>query len=105
MDAITLNAVISKDRQLIVELPDDLPEGPVRLVIQPIATPDKVAKEITRGELQAQLAAAGLLANLSELEIPDDLEEVTEEDLEELDHMITIPLNIDALIDEERGDY
>ncbi|MCC7451732.1 MAG: hypothetical protein IT324_30265 [Anaerolineae bacterium] len=40
MDAVTLNAVVSEDRQLIVDLPDDIPVGPVKLVIQPVDAPD-----------------------------------------------------------------
>ncbi len=39
MDAVTLNAIVSEDRRLIVDLPDAIPAGPVKLVIQPVDTP------------------------------------------------------------------
>ena len=103
MDAITLNAVINDDNQLIVDLPADLPKGPVRLTIEPINAPLIEEAELTLEEIRARLAAGGALATY--LDIPDDIGEATEEALEELDKLITIPLHMDALIDEERGEY
>ena len=105
MNRITLNVNVGKERKLIIDLPDDVPEGLLKITIEsPEPSPSEDAK-ITREELQAQLAAAGLLANLADWEIPDDLGSSTEEDLEELDRLITSPLNVDAFLDEERGEY
>ena len=38
MVAVRLSALVNEKHQLIVTLPDDLPVGPVELVLQPVKT-------------------------------------------------------------------
>ncbi len=99
MDAVFLNAVVGEDGHLIVDTVVDLPAGPVQVMV----TPDTPV--LTREIARARLLAGGLLA--TDLGIPDDLEleEVSEEELEELSHLIPPGRPSDELIDEDRGTH
>lgn len=103
MDAVTLNAVVSEDRRLIVDLPDNIPAGPVKLVIQPVDTPIGNKHELTWEEARAKLMAAGRLA--INLGIPDDLEDISDEELEELSKLAAGGRSAQEIIDEDRGEY
>jgi hypothetical protein len=103
MDAVTLNAMVSEDRRLIVDLPDDIPVGPVKLVIQPMDAPIGGKHELTWEEARAKLMAAGRLA--VNLDIPDDLEDISDEELEELSKLAAGGRSAQEIIDEDRGEY
>lgn len=65
MDSITLIGMISSDRRLVVELPDDLPTGRVELVIRSLDIPIENAAELTRDELCTRLQNAGILRSVN----------------------------------------
>ena len=61
MQPIILTAVVDEKRRIMIDLPDDLPLGPIELVIRPlIANSDH---EMTREEMRARLIAAGHSSN------------------------------------------
>lgn len=70
MTDIWLSAVVTEDRKLIVEVPDEVPPGRVDVLIQ---VPDAEAAKYTnpaREAARAKLAAAGILSKAHEL-LPD----------------------------------
>jgi len=61
MVAVRLSAVITDERELIVTVPDDIPAGPVELVIESPETASAYSNP-DRNIARAKLAAAGLLS-------------------------------------------
>ena len=64
MISVTVKGIVAEDRRLTIELPEGMPSGPVEVTITSV-TPDANASpevELTREQLQALLAADGLLA-------------------------------------------
>lgn len=102
MDAIRLSGVVNENHELIVTLPDDIPVGPVELVLQPIKS-SEAANE--RETILAQLRAAGILVKPEDLGIPADLEYVSDEELLELGVLPPGAPTSDQLINEDRGPY
>jgi hypothetical protein len=78
MVAVRLSAVINEDRELIVKLPDNIPSGPVELLIQLPETGDAITINPAREAARAKLVAAGLLSTAHRLpsgtRIPTDAE-------------------------------
>ncbi len=98
---ITLRATISKDRRLIVELPDDIPVGPVELVIRPLRQKAPAASSLAREGIRAQLRAAGLL--LEGPFAPPGILPLSDEELEALRRRLPRGARTaDAMIDEDR---
>jgi hypothetical protein len=77
MVTIQLSAIVDKNGQLTVKVPDNIPPGPINVIIQSPEASDLApnnAREIAR----AKLAAAGLLSSAHRLplntRIPTDAE-------------------------------
>lgn len=96
MDAIIVDAVVREDGHLIIDTVVDLPAGPVQVIITP--TEPVLTREIAR----ARLLAGGALATV--LGIPDDVEDISEEEIEELSRLIPPGRSSDELIDEDRAE-
>jgi hypothetical protein len=82
MVAIRLPAVITEDRKLIVQLPDDVPAGAVEIEIRPQVAPQTDTGEIVnpaREAARAKLAAAGALSTAHRL--PEGVIPPTEEEM------------------------
>jgi hypothetical protein len=80
MAAIRLSALVTEDRQLIVQIPEDIPAGPVELVIQVLEAPTSTAViNPAREAARAKLAAAGMLSHTHRL--PDGMIPPTEEEM------------------------
>jgi hypothetical protein len=82
MVAIRLPAVITEDRKLIIELPDDVPAGAVEVVIHTQDASQAEEGEIinpAREAARAKLAAAGLLSTAHRL--PEGVIQPTEEEM------------------------
>lgn len=105
MDAITVSAVVGEDRRLIIDLPADTPVGPVDVVIKPHVSLQAEVVNPAREAARARLRAAGLLATAADLGIPDDLEYISDEELDELGRMAPGARPSEELIDEDRGEY
>jgi hypothetical protein len=105
MTTIRLSAVVNEKHELIVTLPDDVPVGPVELLLQSVASPTETpAKPTTERErIHAQLLAAGLLVKPEDMGIPADLEYVSDEELLEIGILPEGAPRSDQLIDEDRG--
>lgn len=99
MVAIRVSAVIGEDRQLVVQLPEDTPVGAVELEIHLLNSPVHEERE----EIRARLLAAGLLVRPEDMDIPEDLEYISDEALEELVHLPPGSPTSDQLIDRDRG--
>jgi hypothetical protein len=96
MVTVRMSVVVGKDRRLVIELPDDMPLGPADLIIQP-----KVSEGLSA---RAKLMAAGVLVNPRELGIPEGIEYVSDEELEELGILPPGARPSEDLIDEDRGE-
>ena len=86
---ITVTAIVDEKRRIMIDLPDDIPVGPVQLTIQPLTT-DETARSgdgLTREEARARLIAAGLLTPGIKY-APDDAVELTPEEEEELGRVL-----------------
>ena len=105
MDAIRLSAVVGEDRRLVIDLPEDTPLGPVDVVIKPHVTPEPLPVNPAREAARAKLLAAGKLALPADMGIPDDLEYISDEELEELGHMAPGSRPSEDLVSEDRGEY
>ncbi|GAF67875.1 unnamed protein product [marine sediment metagenome] len=104
MNAITLSVVVGEDRRLVIDLPKEIPVGPVELVIRPTILPvDQETLHAAREAARQKLLAAGLLA--TDLGIPDDLESLSDEELEQLVQMSPDARPSEELINEDRGQY
>lgn len=101
MTSITLTATVTQDRHLELDLPDDVPLGPIELVIKPLIVKPVVEPELTRDEIRARLQAAGLLEEGRYA--PVDAVPLSNEEREELGRMPAAPQLISDLIAEDRG--
>ena len=61
MDAITLSIVVGEDRRLIVQLPDNIPAGPVELTVRPIEKTTVLFPNGERERIRAKMLTAGIL--------------------------------------------
>jgi len=99
MDSITVTGLIDHNRHLVVTLPEDIPVGPVELVIRPLdETSDGVS---SRQQAQALLRAAGLLNETRSA--PPDARPLTPDEAERLGRQLAGSRRSDELIDEDRG--
>ena len=103
MNAVTLSVVVGEDRQLVIKLPEEIPVGPVELVIRPAPSIDQVALRAARDAARQKLLAAGVLA--TDLGIPDDLESLSDAALENLIRLPQGARASEELIDEDRGPH
>ncbi len=100
MDAITLDAVVSEDRRLVVDLPANVPVGPVELVIQPV---EQAAGEqpLTLEAARARLAAAGRLSTTHHP--PAGTVPLSAGERERLSKLFAGPRTVLDLVNEDRG--
>jgi hypothetical protein len=102
MRAVTLRATVDESRRLTVDLPADIPAGPVEVTIRPLATPTPAAGPLTREVVREKLRAAGLLAEGNYA--PPDAVPLSPEERERLGRLFAGPRPITELIDEDRGE-
>lgn len=103
MQTITVEAVINHEKQIIAELPDDVHIGRVKLTIEPLETPTTAPQALTLEMARAKLQAAGSLS--VDPDIPDDLEPLSDEELDALGRSIPTGRPSEELINEDRGEY
>jgi hypothetical protein len=101
MTSITLTATVTEDRHLELDLPREVPVGPVEVVIKPLAVEVAEEPEITRDEIRSRLKAAGLLSEGRCA--PMDAVPLSDDEREELGRLFAGPRLISDLIDEDRG--
>jgi hypothetical protein len=102
MVAVKLSAVVGEDRQLVIQVPDEVPLGPVELVIQPQDLPAPSSNP-AREAARAKLLAAGVL--LTHIEVPEDAVPLTLEERLRIGKMPPGARSSEELIDEDRGEW
>jgi hypothetical protein len=104
MVAIKLNAVVDEDHKLVVNVPEDIPTGPVELVIRSkIQTPLDAEITSERELARAKLLAAGAL--VTEFEIPEGARRLSIEERKQLGSLPSGARSSLDLINEDRGEW
>ena len=78
MEPITITAVVDEKRRIMIDLPDDIPTGTVKITVEPVdelSTDPKTRHE----QLQARLIAAGVVEPNVHY-APPDAEELSDEE-------------------------
>jgi hypothetical protein len=103
MRTVTLKAIIGEDRHLAIDLPDEIPAGPIEVTIQPVPPPIESVPEgeMTRERARALLAAAGRLSTAKHA--PPDAVPLTDEEREEIGREFGALGPVSELIIEDRG--
>lgn len=102
MVALRLSAVVGKDRQLIIQVPDDIPVGPVEVIVLP-APKVQTDQLSARDTVRAKLLAAGALRTA--IEIPAGARRLSLAERLEIGKMPPHARTSEDLIDEDRDDY
>jgi len=100
MVAVRISAYVGKDRKPEVTLPADAPIGLVQLVVTPLEIPDDDSQE-----LRSRLIAAGVLVNPADMNIAEDIEYLTDDELEQLPPTPPGTPSALDLVNEDRGAY
>jgi hypothetical protein len=105
MDAIRIPVIVGEDRRLVIDLPAEVPVGPAELVIRPLEQPQSndVPQNPAREAARAKLLAAGVLA--TDLGIPDDIQPLSEQELDRLGRLLAGGRSTLDMINEDRGTY
>jgi len=103
MSSVTLSAVVGPDHKLVIDVPGEIPPGPVSVVIQPVAQSQGPTRELTREEARARLLAAGKL--VTEFNTPADARPLTRKERHELGRLPPGARPSEELIDEDRGPH
>ena len=64
MTLVTIKAIVEEDRQLHLALPEDMPLGPVEVIVKPMPEVSGIdlGPKVSREQARAILAGAGLLS-------------------------------------------
>lgn len=105
MSTVTLNVVVGEDRHLTIELPEEIPAGPVQVTIRSVSPQADVphGEPLTLERARAIFAAAGMLSTA--FHVPPGTVELTPEERERLGRYYVGPVEMSVLIDEDRGEY
>jgi hypothetical protein len=104
MVAIKLNAVVDEDHKLVVNVPEDIPTGPVELVIRStIQLSSDTEIQSVHEAARAKLLAAGAL--VTEFEIPDGARRLSIEERKQLGTLPSGARSLLDLINEDRGEW
>jgi hypothetical protein len=103
MKTVTLRAMVDEERQLRVDVPAEIPIGPVELVIRSLAGTPSEGTALTGDTDRAKLAAHGLLA--AGPYAPPDAVSLSAEERDRIGRLFTGSEPLAALIDEDRGPY
>jgi hypothetical protein len=105
MSTITLNVVVGEDRHLAIDLPEEIPAGPIEVTIRSVVAQanDASGEPLTLERARALLAAAGMLSTA--FHAPPGTVELTPEERHKLGQYYVGPEEMSVLIDEDRGKY
>ena len=102
MQSITLTAIVDENGHLVVDVPPEIPPGPVEIIIRP--TPengDARPKPQTREWIRAKLIAAGLVNPNADDDL-EDAEELSEEEELRLGMLLKGDRPVEDYISEDR---
>ncbi len=98
MQPYVTTVIVDEKRRIMIDLPDDMPTGPIEITARPIAA-EAPPEPPTREWVQAKLKAVGLLADISD--IPDG-EVLSEEEEEKLARQMAGGRPAEDLVNEDR---
>jgi hypothetical protein len=102
MQPITITAIVDDKRRIMIDLPDDVPIGLIKITLEQAEDIDSLESG-SREWIHAKLLAAGLLAeNVLSAEEIAVAEELSEEEEAELAARFAGGRSIHELIDEDR---
>ena len=107
MVAIRLSVIVGKDRQITIQLPDEIPEGQIDLELRVLEPSPTLAPNLNREGARARLLSAGKLAVYSPTDLgisPDTLPLSVEERMRIGNLPPSAPPS-EVLIDEDRGEW
>ena len=103
MKTVTLRATVDEARQLRVDVPAEIPIGPVELVIRSLAGAPSEETDLSRDTARAKLAARGLLG--AGPYAPPDAVPLSAEERDRIGQLFAGTEPLAVLIDEDRGPY
>ena len=101
MVTIQLSAIVDKNGQLTVKVPDNIPPGPINVIIQS-PEPSALASNPAREAARTKLAAAGLLSSAHRL--PPDTRIPTDDEVHAAGMLPADARPSEELIDEDRNE-
>jgi hypothetical protein len=101
MQPITITAVVDEKRRIMIDLPDDIPTGAVRITVQPIGEPAEQYAPGSREWAQAKLIEAGLV-NPNARYAPPDAVSLSDEERDRIGKQLAGGKTSLELINEER---
>lgn len=99
-----LSGTIGKDHRLVVDVPKNIPPGPVEVVIRSMTSAVDQPHNLTREEARARLRAAGI--RLAQYPLDSDFVPMDEEEFQA--YVNSLPSGgrpSEELVDEDRGEY
>lgn len=99
--SVRLQAVLGKDRRLVIDVPDVIPIGPVEVVVR-LPQPEGLVDNPLREAVREQLKEAGLL--VVDLDAPESGRRLSPEELLEAGQLPADALPSEDLIDGDRGE-
>lgn len=101
MQPYVTTVIVDEKRRIMIDLPDDMPTGPIEITARPLADLETRPEPLTREWVRAKLIAAGLVDTDARY-APDDAEELSEEEEEELGRLLAGPRPVEDYINEDR---
>lgn len=106
MQSIKITAMVDAKRRIMIDLPEEVPVGRVEITVRPGPIGEKEeptieSPSLTREEARAKLIAAGLLDPNAHY-APDDAEELSEEEEEELARRVAGGRPAEDYVNEDR---
>lgn len=99
MQPYVTTVIVDEKRRIMIDLPDDMPTGPIEIIARPLA--ETRPEPLTREWMRAKLIAAGLVDPNARY-APEDAEELSEEEEEELGRLLAGPRPVEDYINEDR---
>jgi len=107
IQTIRLMATVDENHRLVIDVPDEIPAGPVELVITTVKTGNgeqvepPETQELTREEARRRLLAAGILSTAQYA--PPDAEELSPEEEERIGRLLAADgKTVLEMVNEER---
>jgi hypothetical protein len=101
MQSYVTIVIADEKRRIMIDLPDDMPTGLIERTARGLVNLDTRSEPLTREWVQARLIAAGL-ADINTRYAPEDAEELSEEEEEELARRMSGGRSVEDLVNEDR---
>ncbi|MBI5667062.1 MAG: hypothetical protein HZC41_03570 [Chloroflexi bacterium] len=98
MQPYVTTVIVDEKRRIMLDLPDDMPTGPIEITARPLAASEPPPEPLTREWVREKLKAAGLLDDKAE---PDAMA-ISDQEMARLGQVFADVRSISELIDEDR---